>query len=86
MELFGVHYFSNNLFPAGNYMFKVNNRNTRTGCEICSKLTIKKPERKKRMWGVGGMLFPRGGCGFYIKNKLKSSIFDDEKFIFLCHN
>ena len=31
--------------PAGNYMFKVNNRNTRTRCEICSKLTIKTPER-----------------------------------------
>ena len=29
----------------GNYMFKVNNRNTRTRCEICSMLTIKKPER-----------------------------------------
>ena len=26
-------------------MFKVNNRNTRTGCEIFSKLTIKIPER-----------------------------------------
>ena len=25
---------------AGNYMFKVNNRNTRTRCDICSKLTI----------------------------------------------
>ena len=31
--------------PAGNCMFKVNNRNTRTRCEICSKLTIKIPER-----------------------------------------
>ena len=30
---------------AGNYIFKVNNRNTRTRCEICSKLTIKTPER-----------------------------------------
>ena len=30
--------------PAGNYMFKVNNRNTRARCEICSNLTIKKPE------------------------------------------
>ena len=29
---------------AGNYMFKVNNRNTRTRCEIYSKLTIKTPE------------------------------------------
>ena len=32
--------------PAGNYMFKVNNKNTRTTCEICSKLTIKIPERR----------------------------------------
>ena len=31
--------------PTDNYMFKVNNRNTRTRCEICSKLTIKTPER-----------------------------------------
>ena len=34
--------FSN---PAGNYMFKVNGRNTRTKCEICSELTIKIPAR-----------------------------------------
>ena len=27
-------------------MFKVNNRDTRTRCEICSKLTIKIPERR----------------------------------------
>ena len=27
--------------PAGIYLLKVNNRNTRTRCEICSKLTIK---------------------------------------------
>ena len=31
--------------PAGNYMFKVNNRNTRTKCETYSKLAIKTPER-----------------------------------------
>ena len=31
--------------PVGNYMFKVNNRNIRAKCEICSKLTIKTPER-----------------------------------------
>ena len=28
-------------------MFKVNNRNTRKSCEICSKLTIKTPERRR---------------------------------------
>ena len=32
--------------PVGNYIFKVNNRNTRIRCEICSKLTIKTPERR----------------------------------------
>ena len=31
--------------PAGNYMFKVNNRNTRARCETFVKLTIKAPER-----------------------------------------
>ena len=30
-------------YPVGNYMFKVNNRNTRTSCEICSKLIMKTP-------------------------------------------
>ena len=29
------------LYPAGIYLLKVNNRNTRTRCEICSKLIIK---------------------------------------------
>ena len=32
-------------YPAGNHIFKVNHRNTRARCEICSKLTIKTPER-----------------------------------------
>ena len=32
--------------PAGNYMFKVNNRSTRTGREIFSELTIKAPDRR----------------------------------------
>ena len=31
---------ANDVIPAGNYMFKVKNRNTRARCEICSKLTI----------------------------------------------
>ena len=33
-------------------MFKVNNRNTRTRCEICSKLTIK--SSKGRQWRCFG--------------------------------
>ena len=35
-----------NFNSASNYMFKVNNRNTRRRCEICSKLTIKIQERR----------------------------------------
>ena len=31
------------LFAAGIYLFKVNNRNTKARCLICSKLTIKTP-------------------------------------------
>ena len=33
-------------YPAGNYMFKFNNRKTRRRWEICSKLTIKTPEQR----------------------------------------
>ena len=57
----------NIIFPAIIYLFKVNNRNTRhpaircskvnnklwTKCEICSKLTIKMPERRK--WRQSGV-------------------------------
>ena len=35
-----------NSIPVGIYMLKVNNRNTRTRFEICSKLTLKTPERR----------------------------------------
>ena len=34
-----------NEYPPGIYLLKVNNGNTRISCEICSKLTIKTPER-----------------------------------------
>ena len=33
-------------YPVSIYMFKVN-RNPRTRCEICSKSTIKTPERRQ---------------------------------------
>ena len=31
-------------YPLNNYMFKIDIKSTRTRCEICSKLTIKKPD------------------------------------------
>ena len=40
-------------FPAGNHMFKVNNRDIRSRCEIRSKLTIKTTER--RQWRRSGV-------------------------------
>ena len=40
-------------FPAGIYLFGVSNGNTKTGCEICSKLAIKIPEG--RHWRRSGI-------------------------------
>ena len=40
-------------YPPGIYLLKVNNRNTRTRCEICSKFTIKTP--KRRHWRRSGV-------------------------------
>ena len=40
-------------YPTGIYLLKVNNRNTRTRYEICSKLTIKLPERRE--WRHSGI-------------------------------
>ena len=34
-------------FSAGIYLLKVNNKNTKKRCEICSNLTIKTPERRQ---------------------------------------
>ena len=39
-------------FPVNIYLFKVTNRNTRKRCEICSKLTIKTPERRPHLFLV----------------------------------
>ena len=39
---------SDRVLPAGICLLKENNRNTRTSCETCSKLTQKTPERRHR--------------------------------------
>ena len=72
-----MHFSSQNLYipfinrnsPAGNYMFKVNNRNTRTRSEICSKLTIKTPER--RQWRFTSILT---SCWTFFKDVVRSII------------
>ena len=40
--------FQNTNYQTGIDLFKVNNRNTKTKCKICSKLTIKTPKRRHR--------------------------------------
>ena len=42
-----VYFIRNQRISAGIYMLKVNNGDTRTRCEICSKLTIKTPEQRQ---------------------------------------
>ena len=59
--------YASALSPSSIYLLKVNNRNTRTRCEICSKLTIKTPERRKRLVLVFllltlNMQLPDGSC------------------------
>ena len=49
-------------------MFKVNNRNTRASCEICSKLTIKTPSAVSVLKNV--VKFP--------ERRLHHSLFFDE--------
>ena len=65
-------------------MFKANNRNTRTRCEICLKLTIKRPERSQwRRFGVFIVNFEQVNAG-WIQAELKahrlSSIILDGSF------
>ena len=47
-------YFTNKTQPAGNYMFKVDNKNARTRCEVYSKLTIKTPGQRQQGGKCGG--------------------------------
>ena len=37
------------MIPVGICLLKVNNKNTRTRCEICSKLTRKIPEQRQSL-------------------------------------
>ena len=44
--LLHLYDFITKSIPAGIYLLKVSNRNTKRRCEICSTLTIKIPERR----------------------------------------
>ena len=45
--LAGLNEIKQLVFSAGIYLFKFNNGNVRTMCEVCSKLTIKISERQR---------------------------------------
>ena len=44
------YFIQKRLDPANIYLWKANNRNTRKRWEICSKWTIKTPERRHYFW------------------------------------
>ena len=50
------------LNTAGIYLLKVSNRSTRARCEICSKLTIKIPERRYMQLPAGKALLTSSLC------------------------
>ena len=56
--------------PAGNYMFKVNNKSTRRRCEICLKLITKIPERQRfPHLSITGVIFAVNRLECFIENK-----------------
>ena len=64
-------------YPAGIYLpAQINNRSTRTRCEICSKLTIKAPEQ--RQWRRSGVFI---GNFEHISHLVRVSIVNFEHVI-----
>ena len=71
--LFKLHHY-----PANKYMVRVSNRNTRKSCEICSKLTIKTPERRR--------IYFTPFSSVSIVNLKQTNIFWDKPFhLLLCY-
>ena len=69
-------------YPVGNYLFKVNNRNTWTSCQICSKLTITAPEPcRLSSKALRERVFKTGGSFYYFCKILV--YFFCKKYIFL---
>ena len=52
LQKFQAWFYTSNRTSPNIYLFKVNNRNTRKRLGICSKLTIKTPERLRRRSSV----------------------------------
>ena len=50
LYILGNHIYIGENFSKNIYLFIVNNSNTRKGCEICSKLTIKSPQRRSTVF------------------------------------
>ena len=46
LNTFNRYIFACDDYPAGIYLFKIKDENTRAMCEICSKSTMKTPERR----------------------------------------
>ena len=67
-----LHLCDRRRYSAGNYMYKVNNRNTRTRCEIYSKLAIKTLERRHcRSFDVFTVNYEQLNAGFISRFRIR---------------
>ena len=57
LQALGNNIYTRNSSPANIYLFKINIRNTKKKCEICSKLTIEAPERLSTVFFVNFRCF-----------------------------
>ena len=95
MLLFDIFYIYKNtilliltksaLVPAGIYLLKVNSRNIRTRCEICSKLTIKTLER--RQWRSSVIFIVKFTCNClagwgWIQENIYYAIFNENSLLY----
>ena len=70
--------------PAGNYMFRVNNRNTRTRCEIYRKLTIKTTKRHHRRRSGDIIVYFKHISSAFVVNFEKVNVSWETMFINYC--
>ena len=47
--------YADSIYPAGNYMFKVNNRNSRTRCELWTVFKVNNKDTRTTPWRRSGV-------------------------------
>ena len=63
-------------YPANIYLFKLNNRNTRKKCKICSKLIIKTPQGRRTIsWVLQGEITELHPLKKFLKCRINGKIY-----------